>query len=162
MPRKEELRLALCITVGFRSLEFHPILPCTRNRREHGQFPGLNAIRKDASAGPFSQILSHVPTTSSLNAQTSAEEGDKNADGAPAINFAQQMKQFEQVQQQHRLQRVASWKIQALREGGDSNPTINNLDVKKRDSRPGCLITSIAVTAPMFTTIRASRSSHVT
>jgi vacuole morphology and inheritance protein 14 len=72
------------------------------------EFTGLGAIRRSASAGPFPQIVSHIPT-SSLSLQTSMEDGERNVDGghgAAAINFAMQLKQFQQVQQQHRLQRV--------------------------------------------------------
>jgi hypothetical protein len=75
------------------------------------EFPGFGATRRSASAGPFPQILSHIPSmpTGSLSLQTT-EDGEKNnaesGNGAAGINFAVQLKQFEHMQQQHRLHRV--------------------------------------------------------
>lgn len=74
------------------------------------EFPGLSAIRRSASVGPYDKILSHIapmPTTLSLHA---TEDGEKVADsasnGGAGINFAVQLKQFEHMQQQHRMHRV--------------------------------------------------------
>lgn len=69
------------------------------------EFPGLSAIRRTASQGGYSQILSHIPAMPSgpLNA---SEDGDKSIDinsSALGINFAAQLKQFEHMQHQHHL-----------------------------------------------------------
>lgn len=75
------------------------------------EFPGLSAIRRAASAGPYTaQILAQVPpiSISSLSLQA-PEDGEKHADtsnGVAGVNFASQMRHFEHVQHQHRLHRV--------------------------------------------------------
>lgn len=78
------------------------------------EFPGLSAIRRSASAGPYTQILAHVPSipVSSLTLQATDPDGEKTADitsngSAAGINFASQLKQFEHIQQQHRLHQSA-------------------------------------------------------
>ncbi|KAG0581788.1 hypothetical protein M758_3G007100 [Ceratodon purpureus] len=79
------------------------------------EFPGLSAIRRSASAGPFPQILSHIPSipVSSLSLQATEPDGEKNADiisngSVAGINFASQLKQFEHMQHQHRLHQGAN------------------------------------------------------
>ncbi|XP_024389765.1 protein VAC14 homolog isoform X1 [Physcomitrium patens] len=67
------------------------------------QFPGLSAIRRSASAGGFSQRLSHIP---SIQTSSTSEDSDRISDstnGPLGINFAAQLKQFEYMQHQHHL-----------------------------------------------------------
>ena len=78
------------------------------------EFPGLSAIRRSTSAGPYPQILSHIPTipVSSLNVQATEPVGEKNSDitsngSVTGINFTSQLKQFEHMQRQHRLHQAA-------------------------------------------------------
>eukprot|EP00246_Nothoceros_aenigmaticus_P012377 TRINITY_DN3816_c0_g1_i1.p1 TRINITY_DN3816_c0_g1~~TRINITY_DN3816_c0_g1_i1.p1 ORF type:complete len:273 (+),score=33.36 TRINITY_DN3816_c0_g1_i1:57-821(+) len=62
-------------------------------------FSSLNAIRRTASGVPYAQILT---------GSQPIDDGDKNADlsnGSSGINFGQRLKQFEHMQQQHRLHR---------------------------------------------------------
>lgn len=79
------------------------------------EFPGLSAIRRTASAsgGAYNQILSHIPSipTGSSLALQGTEDTEKNTEmsnGVTGINFAMQLKQFELMQQQHRLHRVVA------------------------------------------------------
>ena len=68
------------------------------------EVPGLSAIRRTASAGGYSQILSHIPTIQSSS--TTSEDGERSSDstnGSLGINFAAQLKQFEYMQHQHHL-----------------------------------------------------------
>jgi hypothetical protein len=74
------------------------------------EFPGLSAIRRTASTGAYTQILSHIPSIPSVSHLSQpSDDGDSSSDmsnGAVGINFSMQLKQFEHMQHQHRLHRV--------------------------------------------------------
>lgn len=69
----------------------------------HTEFPGLSAIRRTASAGGYSQILSHIPTIQTSSTSEDGERSSDNINGPLGINFAAQLKQFEHMQHQHHL-----------------------------------------------------------
>nr|XP_024381913.1 protein VAC14 homolog isoform X2 [Physcomitrium patens] len=100
------------------------------------EFPGLSAIRRSASVGPYDKILSHIapmPTTLSLHA---TEDGEKVADsasnGGAGINFAVQLKQFEHMQQQHRMHRVVDSNLKPPRRP----PIVSNQNGQRAEDRP--------------------------
>ncbi|CAM6023272.1 unnamed protein product [Sphagnum balticum] len=73
------------------------------------EFPGLSAIRRTASTGAYTQILSHIPSIPSVSHLSQpSDDGDSSSEsnGAVGINFSMQLKQFEHMQHQHRLHRV--------------------------------------------------------
>lgn len=79
-------------------------------------FPGLSAIRRTASGGPYAQILSHIPAIPTAN-QTLSEDGALGSDssnGASGINFVTQLQQFEHMQHQHRIHRLAQSQTKKL------------------------------------------------
>lgn len=79
-------------------------------------FPGLSAIRRTASGGPYAQILSHIPAIPTVS-QATSEDGVLSSDsgnGASGINFVTQLQQFEHMQHQHRIHRMAQSQTKKL------------------------------------------------
>ncbi|KAL2611614.1 hypothetical protein R1flu_023306 [Riccia fluitans] len=119
-------------------------------------FPGLSAIRRTASGGPYAQILSHIPA---IPTSSQTDEGGQHLDsknGSNSVNFDVRLQQFEHVQQQHRLFR-GHWQSKKQPSGKPPiAPVQNGQKEEANDSRRGKGVTTTADT-PSRPTSRSLR-----
>ncbi|KAL3696616.1 hypothetical protein R1sor_010692 [Riccia sorocarpa] len=111
-------------------------------------FPGLSAIRRTASGGPYAQILSHIPAISSGSQTDGGGPNLESKSGAISVNFDLRLQQFEHMQHQHRIYR-GQWQAKQQHSG---KPPIAPVQKGQRDEandpRRGKGVTSTAEYRP--------------